>query len=1089
MRAIASPFPSVLEEQLASSLASLKTDDPLAPVLIIAPSILLLDRLKRSLSRKLGAVLGVQFLYHRSVAEEVARGREDPAAVPLTLAGSGLLERLLSGVIEQGDSPLRHYARSWPGALRSLLATFRDFRDAGVAPAMLARRTGGDKTENDLFSIYQDYVAALMRLEERGLTDGAGLIEAALPDAAQWARRYAHVFHHGAYDLIGVHAELMRRISVSTPFTWLVPADPEAPAFEMGRKFIAALGDGLDVAWPPAPSDLGAPALRATAMFGGVASFDAPMPPGALELFHTQGPDAEAEHAVRLALRAVTDEDIPPEEIAIVARDITTYAARLLPALEACGLSGRVHAIKPLSSEPGVQALIMLLRSLLDDFKRQPLTDLMRSPAFMGEAIAKERGLPFSPDLWDRWSRGAGVIRGRDMWTAGISGWLTKRREMRARFDGETDFGGEEKRFAGLACILDALDAARITWVGTPALWRDQALAIRDLASQFLQPFNGEPDGAVEQVFAILEDLARLDKIAETVPIEAASPGSAFAFLQAAISQASLRPAGHAPSGVRVIDLMQARCVPFERVILIGFNQGVIPRKLTEDPFLPDEARRRLRDLLGKPIPVKSEGEIEERILLALLVSGTGRRLTIGWQRADADGKTRSPSLALREIARIREGEPAIDLILRNPEAALRLKTHPGEALKQVMEQDGRLSPGQALIGAGLGLAGRGTEPGEAVRALRATLDRPNESALFGLALIARLEAWRGKDLTCDGIVGPEAAALLSSRLSVSALERLGRCPLSFFMRDILQVREMDTVSEEGGIEAWEMGELVHLLLEKTYARLTEESLFSAGKETLVARGLALVGELWDEVFQGPRSRIGRVLPLRWEIESSRWRSEVEAFLRADLGRLASEGGHPIALEKILAESIQIPRKGSNDELAITARLDRVIRYNDGSVRVGDYKTSGNPAKRVDLKSMLRGEELQIPLYVLAAERWLDAQGERSGGVDGEILALGPDIAAENRYTETGPRVADPKKFLKIRAGVQETLHVLIENARAGNFPMNPSRRCDYCPYRRGCRRSHPPSRARLEAEASLGDLRRARGKIQKKPMLADVSA
>ena len=1088
MRAIASPFPSVLEEQLASALASLKADDPFAPVLVVAPSILLLDRLKRSLSTKLGALLGVEFLYHRSIAEEVVRGGEDPAAVPLMLADSTLLERLLSGVIRQGDSPLRHYGCAWPGALRALLATFRDFRDAGVDPAMLGRQTGGDKTETDLFSIYQDYVAALGRLEERGLTDGAGLIEAALPGAAQWARRYVHVFHHGAYDLIGVHAELMRRISEGSPVTWLIPADPEAPAFEMGRKFIAALGDDLEVLWPQAPSGLGAPAVRATAMFGGSASFDTPMSHDALDLFHTQGPDAEAEHAVRLALRAVTDEDIPPEEIAIVARDINAYATRLLPALEACGLSGRVQAIKPLSSDPGVQALIMLLRSLLDDFERQPLTDLLRSPAFMGEAITKERDLPFTPDLWDRWSRGAGVIRGRDMWTDGISGWLSERRESRVRFGGDPDFGGEEKRFAGLNCILAALEAARIKWVETPALWRDQALAIGDLASQFLRPRKGESGGAAEQVSAILEDLARLDKIAETVSIEAASPEGAFAFFQAAVSSASIRPAQGAPGGVRIIDLMQARCVPFARVILIGFNQGVIPRKLTEDPFLPDDSRRRLRDLLGKPVPVKGEGEIEERILLALLVSGTGRRLSIGWQRADADGKARSPSLALREIARIREGEPAIDLILQNPDAALRLRAHPGEAIAQVMTLDKRLSAGQALTGAGLGLAGRGPEPGEALRALRATLNLTNESTRYGLALINRIEAWRGKDLACDGIVGPGAAALLPSPLSVSALERLGRCPLSFFMRHILRVHEMDTVSEEGGIEAYEMGELVHLLLEKTYARLAAENLFTAGKEALVARGLALAGELWDEVFQGPRSRIGRVLPIRWEIESSRWRSEVEAFLRADLNRLSAEGGHPIALEKILEERIQIPRNGSDDELAITARLDRVIRYKDGSVRVGDYKTGGNPANRVDPKSMLRGEELQIPLYVLAAERWLDAPGERVAGVDGEILALGPDIAAEKRYTETGPQAADPKKFMQIRAGVQETLQVLVENARAGNFPMNPSRRCDYCPYSRGCRRTHPPSRARLEAEPSLGDLRRARGKVQRKPMLADVS-
>lgn len=1092
MRAIASPYPSVLEEELAASLAALKEKDPFAPVLIVAPSILLLDRLKRVLSRKLGAALGVEFLYHRRVAEAAIGHCGDPEPASLSLAGPGLLQRLLSGVIRNGDSPLRGYGRVWPGTVRALLSTFRDFRDAGVHPSMLDEQrcdSPGRETQEDLFAIYGEYVAALGRLGAQGLTDAAGLVGAALPHAPKWARRFSQVYHYGAYDLVGIHADLMRAIARGAPITWLVPAHPEAPAFEMGRKFLARLGDDMDISWAGAQARPGPPADRATALFSDDTVFDTPMEQGALDLFHAQGAQAEADHAVRLAMKAVAEENIAPEDIAIVARDITTYAPRVLPTLVASGLAARVPAVRSLAAEPGVHALIFLLRTLMGDLERQTLIDLARSPAFRGEALLAEKNLPYCPDVWDRWSRGAGVIRGRAMWADGISAWLADRRRIRGRLRSEPDTGTEDRRLAGLICLLDLLSDARDQWLKTPARWEDQAAAIGELAARFLTPFAGEPTGGANEVIAILGDLARLGAVAATVPIESASPENAFAFVHDAVSSAFLTPGEGAPGGVRVIDLMQARCVPFKRAILIGFNQGVVPRKLSEDPFLPDDIRIRLRETLDRPVPVKLEGDVEERILLAMLAAGTEGRLSIGWQRADADGKACSPSLALREILRIREGEPAIDRVLRNDSAVLRLRSHPVEALKQVLDLDGRLSGDQALVGAGLALAGCGSSPGEAVRALRDALGRADERARHGLALLERVEDWRSEDLTCDGIVGPEAAALLPSPLSVSALQTLGRCPLAFFFGRVLGIREMDTVGEEGDIEAYEMGELVHLLLERTYAQLSAENLFAGGEEALVARGLALIGELWDEVFEGPRTRIERFLPLLWELESSLWRGEVEAFVAADLGRLSTEGGRPLALEKIIEEDIGIAPGIDGGALRVHARLDRVMGFGDGTIRLGDYKTAGNPANRLDLKEMLRGVELQMPLYLMAAESWLRAEGKRGADVAGEILALGPSVDDEKRYTETGPCAVDPVKFNKIRAGIEETLAVLIETARAGNFPMNPSRRCGYCPYRRGCRRTHPPSNARLQAEPSLDRLRRVRAKIQKKPMLSDLSA
>jgi hypothetical protein len=70
IRVIASPHPEALEAELAARVAEVKREAPLAPVLIIAPSVLLLDRLRRVLAERLGAALNLVFLYHRRIAEE-----------------------------------------------------------------------------------------------------------------------------------------------------------------------------------------------------------------------------------------------------------------------------------------------------------------------------------------------------------------------------------------------------------------------------------------------------------------------------------------------------------------------------------------------------------------------------------------------------------------------------------------------------------------------------------------------------------------------------------------------------------------------------------------------------------------------------------------------------------------------------------------------------------------------------------------------------------------------------------------------------------------------------------------------------------
>ena len=105
----------------------------------------------------------------------------------------------------------------------------RALRDAGISPDDLEACCEG-RFERDLAEIYRTYAVTLAGRAELGWVDDAGLVGAALPGAAGFASRFGAVFVHGAYELIGVHLELVRKLQSVAPLTLLTPCRPGSRA-------------------------------------------------------------------------------------------------------------------------------------------------------------------------------------------------------------------------------------------------------------------------------------------------------------------------------------------------------------------------------------------------------------------------------------------------------------------------------------------------------------------------------------------------------------------------------------------------------------------------------------------------------------------------------------------------------------------------------------------------------------------------------------------------------------------------------------------------------------------------------------------
>jgi hypothetical protein len=341
-----------------------------------------------------------------------------------------------------------------------------------------------------------------------------------------------------------------------------------------------------------------------------------------------------------------------------------------------------------------------------------------------------------------------------------------------------------------------------------------------------------------------------------------------------------------------------------------------------------------------------------------------------------------------------------------------------------------------------------------------------------GLAMMRATESFGLSDGTFDGRVG--AGVIPLEKISVTAMERLGRCPLQFFFHHRLGIQDLENEADTFDLTIREWGLHLHRVLERAYRAIAADGLGDS-EEALVARADAALDAAWDETFRGVADRIVHRFPVLWEVTTARHREALRAFVRGDLLRIQREKGTLESFEDARRLAIDV----AGTPVVIEGRFDRV-RDTAGVVTVGDYKTWGKLKRRGDPAKMLKGETLQVPLYRMLA----------GGTGHVELLGVGSEYDPELPMDDRERCVSfDGFKKPVLQAGFEETVDELLSLARGGIFPLHDGFHCSWCEYRRACRRIHPPTQNR---EASWDDSAAYRDLQEKStwaPTLASVRA
>jgi RecB family exonuclease len=1052
-----------MEQELADRIRSLRAGSmDTVPILVLAPSTRQVQRLRRSLAGTLGAVLGVECLHYQALAYRILGSGTGP--VP-AVASNVLLETRVRRILEtEPDLPLARYGRDRPAATRALLRLFTELREAGLGPEDLEGTPGVDAQVPQLLRRYEDALAAL---EGAGWTDRAGLARRAR-DAAPRQKPFRAVFAYGGYELVGMNLDLLGALPTEHPVVHFVPADAEAPAWAFARRFTRR---HLDPEPAPLPGDAPfRPFLASARGFWNREAAPVPFEPGSVRLVHVQGPEAELTVAARKALAWIRS-GVPPHEIAVVARALDPYLVLAETVFERHGLAVDTSLPLPASRLPALRTLRLLLRVVGRDFERQPVMELVRSPLLkVPRRLRRGRGR-WLPEAWDQWSRAYGIVRGARAWTREFPDllrtqapppWKKRDPEARRTFEARREADAESAEVLGKLIRAWKTEGDRWDRCTTGA---EHAAFVTRLANSWIRRFHVKP-GTEDGNASVRTVWKRV--VGELDGLGAGRPGSGEAapltraevldFLERALD-AAVVPAPET-SGVRFLDVMQARGLVFTHVCLIGFNAGIVPRRRREDPFLSDRARRTLVERTGKPLAQPTAGRDEEHLLFAQTVASAVESLTVVWQSADADGRARPVSPYLAELCRAFPDAPPVREVLEGtgPWTPSRLPAHPSRSAEWLRRETGLLTREEGAVLAADTASDSVTALGAAMAALDPAL---SERLDPGLTMIRTLDAFEGS-LEYDARV--PGVPLQPRAFSASSLKRLGRCPLTYFFRHVLGVEPLDETVEEFRLDVRELGTHVHALLERIYRDLGDAG-FLQGEddpEALVAAGLASLEERYAALLEDMGRRLRMRFPLFYEHTKSVWRTELEAFLEKDLRRLAA-GGHRLdGLEASWNKPItaSLPARGEDRTLSLTGIPDRVTRDRDGNWLISDYKTSGKLEKWIRPEEYLRFRQVQLPFYaVLAGE-----MGKR-GPVISEALGLGPAFFPERGFVRSEPVALDPETFTEdLRRGFLESLAALDVLVTDGAFPFHSDEfTCQWCEFRNACRRRHYPTRERVE--------------------------
>ena len=849
---------------------------------LIVPNRSDVERVERDLLALQPALLAGSIGTFDDLFKRIARGGAGTRSVATEAQRTLLVRRALAGRSLNG---LGRSAR-FGGFADALLSTVAELESGLLDPNDL---------DGELATLYAAYRAELDRLNlwDRDLLRRHAA-ERIASELDAWSGE--PVFAYGFEDLTGAEWSLLQALAGRTDVTVSMPYEPGRPAFaSLSRTMedLAALADGRIEELPPRFDEVAAPALAylERALFSERAPADAPPIDGALRFFEAAGTRGVLELAGEELLSLIRT-GTPPEEIGIVCPTLDRWQAPLETALGTLGVPYALESYVRLDRTAYGQALLNLLRFAWLGGGRGELYAFLRSPY----STLTRQNVDFLE----------GRLRGR----AVNDPEKVEEETVRLR-DGQP------------LPVLEALRSAPTPLDAVAALAGSMLRAAYGLEAPPVGELSRHDIRAHDAVMRLLAELRGWSELEGPLSPEE---------LVAALERAEVRRASSAePGRVAVVDLLRARTRRFEVIFVLGLEEGRLPRRGHESPFLGDDTRRELDERSGARLS-RPDQVARDRYLFYTACTRATKRVYLAREAAGDDGSPRSASPFWDEVSALFPPDDVQRWTRRRPLSQL---TWPLEAA-----------------------------PTERERLRAVALRAPDDRA--GAEAIASANSWERRLARAlrafdrpTRLTHPLVLAELQRRttFNVTELERFVDCSSMWFLDRMIDPKTMDRE-----VDARMRGSIAHQTLYRFYSGLPKElGVERVGSDEL-ERALPYLRRCLDEAVDGVRMDLTELQ--QRELRHGLWR-DLEAFVSEDAA--AESPLVPRRFEGLFGGERAAPELQRGLELAegltLSGKIDR-IDVDPFSARgiVQDYKAGkrGHSAAQIESE-----QKLQIPLYML----------------------------------------------------------------------------------------------------------------------------
>ena len=1005
-----------LERAFVAAVRAAKTEDPIAPVLVVVGSHLQHIYLRRLLARELTAVANVRFVTLMDLSGELSLPDQSDAAArdrPTLPLPDGAHIPLLEQVIAEQRTQARGnpgYGLADTSMVHAVAATLRDLREGGIG-APLVGTTSARPWLHALAAMataYRETLApfadATRRAEEAAMAPRAQVAAAAqrvAPDTRQ-------VLIYGIYDVNALQLRMLERLARVLPARLFLPWSPAAEPFAFAQQTVDRLRQR---------------GFRLMRLDDGPAARG---PRSARAVFSCADRQAEIEETARRVLEDLAA-GVPAGEVAVLHRMDPVYDELICGVLDRAAVPHYRSAGQPVRRSTVGRAALNLLQLLYSEPRRGALLELLSLPGIdlaWVETEAADAALRSRPARWEALSKELGLVKGWDEFDS----VLTFHREHAAR--------GDDERAAESIAAADELHAVVRTLAAAAqkalaaAAWQEHAGSFLELLTRLMPAAADSP--AMAAIADRIRKLAVLDRAATRGGTVAATPERFRQAAETAIRQAIVSGGYFQRSGVFVGNVMSARLLRFRRVYVTGCAERTFPPVIRQDPLLLDDERERINRGAGHDsyLPLKGQRLDEERLLFELACQAATDRLTLSYpRRGTSSTNVRLPSsFLLEEVGDLAGGFLSAEALERNAgdwyqrmparigyagaaaEDALRALDE-SDLRWHVLEQGGGGQPAVTAI-----------EPLwsniEAARAHQAARRRRSFGPFDGI-VPAQLVAARGT---------------LERDLTATAMEDFAVCPYRFFLARVLGIRARGEPEQTLQIAPLQRGNLVHAILDELVQQFLDGA--ASWAEFLHGADTALREIMERHFAELPAGVTG--LPLSWELIRDQVAAELAAYLSEERRQSAAGGGwEPVAAEH---EFQGVPIAAGNRQLRFAGRIDRIDR-SAGRLRIVDYKTGAAAREAAD--GYREGRSLQLPVYLHAAAH---VQPSALSACGAELHYVS-ERAAYARLALSGAQLALDPRF-------GEVLDAMAEAIASGAFFYQPGERrahCQWCDFRDVC--------------------------------------